>query len=123
MKTLHHIPLALFLLLGFSACSSLPKGAFQRGEASWYGQRFHGRTTASGQPYNMNAMTAAHPELPFGTRVRVMNQKNGRQVIVTINDRGPYSGGRIIDVSKAAAKKLGMIRSGVAPVLIYLLRP
>jgi rare lipoprotein A len=86
------------------------------GEASWYGPGFHGRRTASGETFDRNALTAAHRTLPFGTRVRVTNLNNGRQVIVRINDRGPYSGGRVIDLSEAAARHVDMINSGTAPV-------
>ena len=91
------------------------------GKASWYGPGFHGRLTANGERYNQNAMTAAHRRLRFGTRVRVTNLKNGRSVVVRINDRGPYINGRVIDVSAAAARTLGMIKSGVAPVKITIL--
>ena len=91
------------------------------GEASWYGPGFHGRLTANGERYNQNAMTAAHRRLRFGTRVRVTNLNNGRSVVVRINDRGPYAKGRVIDVSAAAARSLGMIKSGVAPVRVRIL--
>ena len=89
------------------------------GKASWYGQRYHGRTTASGERFDMNAMTAAHRSLPFGTRVRVTNLANRRSVVLTINDRGPYAGGRIIDVSRRAAEILGMVRKGVVRVRVH----
>ncbi len=88
------------------------------GKASWYGKRYHGRTTASGARFDMNAMTAAHRSLPFGTRVRVTNMANRRSVVLTINDRGPYAGGRIIDVSRRAAAILGMVRKGVVRVRV-----
>jgi rare lipoprotein A len=94
----------------------------ERGMASWYGGKFHGRQTASGEKYNQNDYTAAHKTLPFGTVVAVKNLKNGRDVIVQITDRGPFVAGRIIDVSKAAAIDLDMIGSGVAPVDVYVLR-
>lgn len=114
---------ARFVLLIFvlTSCASLPKGAYEKGRASWYGKNFHGKKMANGAPYNMNAMTAAHPELSFGTRVKVVNQRNGRSVVVKITDRGPYSGGRIIDLSKAAARRLGFIGEGVAPVVLYII--
>jgi rare lipoprotein A len=88
------------------------------GKASWYGKRYHGRTTASGVPYDMRAMTAAHRTLPFGTRVRVTNLTNHRSVVLTINDRGPYAGRRIIDVSRRAAEVLGMVQAGVVRVRV-----
>jgi rare lipoprotein A len=94
------------------------KNYSETGVASWYGPKFHGRKTASGEKYNQNAMTAAHKTLPFGTKVRVKNVKNDKSVIVRINDRGPFAKGRIIDVSRAAAKKLDMINSGTAKVNI-----
>jgi rare lipoprotein A len=92
-----------------------------RGQASWYGPGFHGRTTASGEVYDQNAMTAAHPYLGFGTKVEVTNLNNGRSVVVIINDRGPYAEGRIIDLSAAAASSLDMVSSGVAPVSVTVL--
>ena len=91
------------------------------GKASWYGPGFHGRLTANGERYNQNALTAAHRYLRFGTKVRVTNLKNGRSVVVRINDRGPYAKGRIIDLSAAAAKTIGMIEMGVAPVSVEVL--
>ncbi len=91
------------------------------GSASWYGGKFHGRTTANGERYNMHEMTAAHKTLPFGTKVRVTNQRNGRVVTVRINDRGPFAGNRVIDLSRGAAQAVGMIKQGVAPVKIEVL--
>jgi rare lipoprotein A len=113
--------LFLFLLL-VAACGArqtpaLP-GRSERGMATWYGGRFHGGATASGERYDQDAMTAAHRTLPFGTRVRVTNLKNGRTVEVRINDRGPWARGRIIDVSRAAARVLEMIEAGVVPVIV-----
>ena len=92
-----------------------------RGLASWYGPGFHGNLTANGEIYNQYALTAAHKSLSFGTMVRVTNLDNGRSVVVRINDRGPYIGGRIIDVSVAAAEVLGLLESGVAPVQVEIL--
>jgi rare lipoprotein A len=86
------------------------------GVASYYGDRFHGRTTASGARFDKNALTAAHRTLDFGTRVTVTNKVNGRSVDVVITDRGPYIRGRTIDLSKAAAREIGMLGAGVAPV-------
>ena len=93
-----------------------PKGQAVSGLASWYGPGFHGRRTASGETFNTNALTAAHRTLPFGTQVRVVNQHNGRSVVVRINDRGPFSHGRLIDLSRAAAQMIGL--SGVAKVIL-----
>jgi rare lipoprotein A len=86
------------------------------GVASYYGERFDGRRTASGVRFDMDALTAAHRTLKFGTRVTVTNKANGRSVDVVINDRGPFSRGRTIDLSKAAAREIGMLGRGVAPV-------
>lgn len=92
------------------------------GMASWYGPGFHGRRSASGESFNQYAMTAAHRTLPFGTQVRVTNLNNGRNVVVRINDRGPYSHGRIIDLSAGAASAIGLRSAGVGPVQIEVLR-
>jgi rare lipoprotein A len=92
------------------------------GMASWYGPGFHGRTAADGSRFNMYAMTAAHKTLPFGTRVRVTNTRNGQTCVVRITDRGPYAHGRIIDLSKAAAQSIGAMATGVAHVSLEVLR-
>jgi rare lipoprotein A len=91
------------------------------GTASWYGPGFHGRTTANGERYDMNAMTAAHKTLRFGTKVKVTNSSNGKSVVVRINDRGPFVGRRVIDLSKSAASAIDMIRPGTAKVTIEVL--
>ncbi len=91
------------------------------GFASWYGGVFNGRLTASGEVFNMHAMTACHPTLPFGTRVRVVNTRNHRAVEVRITDRGILYGRRVIDLSYAAAQQIGMTEAGVAPVTIQVL--
>ena len=91
------------------------------GVASYYGRKFNGRRTANGETFNMNAMTAAHRTLPFGTKVRVTNRSNGRSVVVRINDRGPFHGGRVIDVSRAAATELGLIQRGHGTVELAVL--
>lgn len=93
--------------------------AKQVGKASWYGPGFHGKKTASGAPFNQNQLTAAHRRLPLGTKARVTNLGNGKAVEVTINDRGPYGGGRIIDLSYAAARRLAL--NGVGQVSIETL--
>ncbi|MCH9696954.1 MAG: septal ring lytic transglycosylase RlpA family protein [Gammaproteobacteria bacterium] len=95
----------------------------QQGTASWYGKPFHGRRTSSGETYDMFAMTAAHKTLPLPTYVRVNNQDNDRSVIVRINDRGPFHDGRIIDLSYAAALKLGIVANGTASVTIEAINP
>jgi|GEM_PF-336535 len=91
------------------------------GVASYYGRRFHGRRTANGERFNMNAMTAAHRTLPFGSQVRVTNPRNGRSVVVRVNDRGPFIRGRSIDLSRAAAERIGMISRGHARVELELI--
>jgi rare lipoprotein A len=92
------------------------KGFKARGLASFYGKRFHNRKTSNGERYNMYSMTAAHPTLPFNTRLRVKNVKNGRTVVVRINDRGPFYSTRIIDLSYAAASRLGITSSSMVEI-------
>jgi rare lipoprotein A len=91
-------------------------GYVEEGIASWYGPNFHGGRTATGETYDMDAMTGAHPTLPLPTWVRVTNLDNGRSVVVRLNDRGPFARGRIIDLSRAAAERLDMVRAGTARV-------
>ena len=93
----------------------------ETGLASWYGRQHHGKLTASGEVFNQEKFTAAHRTFPWGSRVRVTNLANGKAVEVQINDRGPFTKGRIIDVSRAAARALGMIESGTATVRVELL--
>lgn len=90
----------------------------QTGMASWYGRQFHGRKTASGETFDMNAMTAAHRSLPLNCYIRVTNKNNGKSVIVKVNDRGPFHGNRVVDLSYGAAKRLGITNAGVAKVSI-----
>lgn len=106
-----------------SACSSLPKGELpldlgikDRGVASWYGKEFHGKLAANGEVFDMTAYTAAHRKLPLGSLVRVINLENGKAVQVRINDRGPYVIGRMLDLSHAAARELGMVEAGTTVV-------
>ena len=98
-------------------------GFHQRGNASWYGTKFHGRRTSNGEVYNMYAMTAAHKTLPIPSYVKVTNLKNKRSVIVRVNDRGPFHSDRIIDLSYAAARKLDYVKAGVAPVIVEDVTP
>ena len=91
-------------------------GPAHRGQASWYGSDFQGSPTASGEPFNMNALTAAHRTLPLGSYARVKNLDNGRSVVVRINDRGPHARRRTIDLSYAAAREIAMVKTGTAPV-------
>jgi len=92
--------------------------SWQFGVASWYGPKFQGLPTASGPPFDMNAMTCAHRYLPLGTRIKVTNLMNLKSALLKVNDRGPYVGGRMIDVSRGAAKSLGFLGAGLAPVRI-----
>jgi rare lipoprotein A len=92
-----------------------------KGEASWYGPRFHGRKTASGEIFDQSKFTAAHRTLPLGSRAKVTHLESGKSVEVEINDRGPYVAGRIIDLSRAAARELGMIENGIATVQVELI--
>jgi len=117
---------AAALAIAMSACSlsrSTPatRGATQVGVASWYGPGFHGKATTSGEVYDQHDLTAAHPSLPLGTRVAVTNLENGKQVEVRINDRGPFAKDRIIDLSYAAARALGLVGPGTAQVRIEVL--
>lgn len=96
-------------------------GKVYEGRASWYGPGFHGRKTASGERFNQYAMTAAHRTLPMGCMVQVTNKKTGESVIVKINDRGPFHGNRVLDLSKGAAQKLGLIKSGTGHIELKVL--
>jgi rare lipoprotein A len=94
--------------------------AYEEGEASYYAHDFHGRKTANGEKFDMNALTAAHLRLPFNTRVRVVNTENGQSVVVRINDRGPYKRDRIIDLSLAAARAISLVKNGHSRVQLYI---
>jgi rare lipoprotein A len=101
-----------------AAPTKSPGAELGRGKASWYGPGFHGKRTASGERFDMNALTAAHRTLAFGTLVLVRNMRNGREVVVRINDRGPHIRDRIIDLSKAAAAAIDLLQAGEAPVVL-----
>jgi rare lipoprotein A len=100
----------------------VPQEKAEIGVASWYGEEFQGNETASGEIYDLNGLTAAHPTLPFGTTVRVTNLKNNKEILLRVNDRGPYIGQRVIDVSLAAAKRLGFVYEGITQVRIEVVR-
>jgi rare lipoprotein A len=102
---------------------SSSKGYEAEGIASWYGRKFHGQRTSSGEPYDMFAMTAAHRSLPLPTYVKIKNLANGKEVIVKVNDRGPFAKGRLIDLSYAAAKKLDLDKAGVGKVRLTAIDP
>ena len=130
---MRHLPWILLLaLLAPSGCAGTrPPGSYapaqaggdtQVGFASYYDSRFHGARTASGARYDEKALTAAHRTLPFGTRVEVTNLVNGRSVVVTITDRGPFARGRVIDVSRRAARKLDFLRDGTARVRLEVVQ-
>jgi peptidoglycan lytic transglycosylase len=120
------------LFAALAACTHAPRRAAEEppgapaaetaggevGLASFYGKRFHGRRTASGARYDMHAMTCAHPRAAFGARLRVTDLENGRTVVVTVTDRGPFKRGRVVDLSLAAARELGMIERGLARVRV-----
>jgi rare lipoprotein A len=122
-------PLVVLLLLGLAGCATLggrPRpgdDSAEVGTASFYARRFHGRTTASGVRYDPAKMLAAHRTLPFGTRVRVTNLENHRSVVVTVVDRGPFKRGRVIDLSRGAARELGFVREGLATVRLEVIEP
>lgn len=113
--------LAISLHTPATTKAKVPPGFVQKGIASYYHDRFHGRKTASGEPYNKTAFTAAHKSLPLGTRVRVTSLRTGESIEVEINDRGPFVKGRIIDLSRRAARALGMLRKGLDKVEIEVL--
>src|SRR5262245_57838048 len=117
--------LGVVSLAGLSACATVHptpgRPAPDVGIASYYAEALNGRRTASGERYDIHALTAAHPTLPFGSRVRVTNLDNGRSVVVRINDRGPYVKGRLIDLSYAAARELQFISRGTARVRLEVL--
>jgi rare lipoprotein A len=132
------IAVALFMAAQLAGCAAAPnrsgksyvingkryhilataEGFREKGLASWYGEPFHGRKTASGETYDMNEVSAAHKTLPLHTWVEVVNVENGQKLLLRVNDRGPFVDGRIIDLSKAAAKKLGVFRPGTARVMV-----
>ncbi len=125
----HWLTVGMVALAGACARNPAPstmavveQGWKEVGEASWYGPGFHGNRTASGEVYDMEAMTAAHRRLPFGARVLVVNLDNGRETQVRINDRGPFARNRIIDLSRAAARDIGMLGSGTARVRIEVIK-
>ncbi len=112
MNRTHYTPLLITMAL-FIGCS---KKITEQGKASYYADKFVGRKTANGETFSQRKMTAAHKYLPFGTKVKITNISNGKTIRVRINDRGPFVAGRVIDLSKKAAKKLGMIQAGVSEV-------
>jgi rare lipoprotein A len=129
VKPLRQSIFFLLLLTLTAGCSATPtkspahgSGYKTSGKASYYADKFQGRKTASGERYDQNAKTAAHRTLPFGTKVKVTNVKNGRSVVVRINDRGPFVKGRIIDLSRSAFARIGDPRAGVIRVKIEVLR-
>lgn len=112
----------LFTLLAGCASHDIDSNGYDaKGVASYYGAKHQGKRTASGERFNQHALTAAHRQLPFGTRVKVTNLKNDKSVVVRINDRGPHTRGRLIDVSREAAAQLGMLGSGTARVRVQSL--
>lgn len=114
--------LLLVLVTSMPSCAhTLHEGSTQIGQASWYGKEHDGKKTASGETFDMEEMTAAHRTLPMNSKVKVTSLSNGKSVIVKVNDRGPFSKGRIIDVSRSAAKKLDMITKGTDKVKIEVL--
>ncbi|WP_030128029.1 septal ring lytic transglycosylase RlpA family protein [Pseudomonas sp. QTF5] len=122
MKRLFSACALLSLLAGCASTDTVdPHGYDKTGMASYYGAKHHGKRTASGERFNQHGLTAAHRQLPFGTRVKVTNLNNDKSCVVRINDRGPYSRGRLIDISREAAEQLGMLRSGTAKVRVQAL--
>lgn len=126
MKRLLQSVLALLLFVPVTGCSSEPAknhyGYKEQGKASYYADKFQSRKTANGERFDQDKSTAAHKKLPFGTRVRVTNVENGKSVVVRINDRGPFSKGRIIDLSRSAFSKIGDLRQGLMNVKIEVVK-
>ena len=123
IRSLYHNALTASMLLALvTACGGSKSSFTQAGQGSYYADKFVGRATASGVPYRPGRLTAAHNTLPFGTRIKVTNVRTGRSVKVVVNDRGPHVKGRIVDVSRRAARKLGMVQAGVAPVRLKVVR-
>ena len=120
MKLKIFIPSFMLALL-LASCTSSPAHAQQTGYASWYGGKFHGRQTANGEIFDTYKLTAAHQTLPFDTIVKVVNLENGKSTVVRINDRGPFAGNRIIDLSFAAAREIGMIETGIVRVRLEII--
>ena len=118
MKRLLGACALLSLLAGCASHDIDPRGYDQTGTASYYGARHHGKRTASGEPFDQHGLTAAHRQLPFGTRVLVTNLSNNKSVVVRINDRGPHTRGRLIDLSRKAAQQLDMLSTGTAKVRV-----
>jgi rare lipoprotein A len=110
------------LIVGMAVAFSFFGPYHETGIASWYGPGFQGNLTANGEVYDMNGISAAHKTLPFGTLVRVIDLETGRSIVVRINDRGPFVEGRIIDLSKGAAQKLGMVERGIIQVGLRIVR-
>jgi len=118
MNKLIVFALLSLILSGCSSAPSVSKGAIEKGKASYYADKYHGRTTASGEVFNQQALSAAHQTLSFGSRVKVTNIANNKSVIVTINDRGPFIRGRIIDLSKMAFSQIASVKQGVIDVTV-----
>jgi len=119
----HFFSLAASLLaVLLTACGGSKSAFTQSGQGSYYADKFAGKRTASGAPYRPGKLTAAHNTLPFGTKIKVTNAKTGRSVKVTVNDRGPHVKGRIVDLSKKAANKIGLVEAGVAPVQLKVVK-
>lgn len=124
------LTLSVVAALFVAGCATAPRSQTQHpgregrfieaGIASWYGPGFHGRKTASGERFNQGALTCAHKTLPFHTRIRVTNLNNGEDVVVVVNDRGPFVAGRVVDLSKEAARRLGILHTGTAPVRLEI---
>ena len=114
--------IAIYLLLGALGTAWHTVAQAEKGKASFYHDKFHGRTTACGQTFSQKKLTAAHKKLPCGTKIKVTRRDTGKSVVVTVNDRGPFVTGRVIDLSKAAARQIGLIRSGLAPVRLTILK-
>lgn len=128
IQPIKHVFILVVLVISISSCASSNPGFGQRGyteqgKASYYSRKLQGRKMANGEPYRRGKLTAAHKSLPFGTKVKVTNLQTNKTVKVKITDRGPYAKGRIVDLSEAAAKRIGSVKAGVVPVKMKVIKP
>ena len=128
IQPIKHVFILVVLVISISSCASSNPGFGQRGyteqgKASYYSRKLQGRKMANGEPYRRGKLTAAHKSLPFGTKVKVTNLQTNKTVKVKITDRGPYAKGRIVDLSEAAAKRIGSVKAGVVPVEMKVIKP
>ena len=123
VKSLALVLFAVFVVADINVLADNNRDGIKQGNATYYGNRWHGRRTSSGEVYHRDSLTCAHRTLPFGTTLLVKNKRNGKEVVVKVTDRGPFRKGAVVDLSMAAARKLDMVRDGVCPVEICMVDP